>query len=803
MMIDLLDFSANYYNFHTTICLHKKQPIRSRDGMSATQQPGKSRQNRYAVIIGINRYQDGSIPGLQYARADAEEIYRVLTDPQLGGISEKNAVLLLDEDATQKNIRRAIGNELRRRAGEDDVVYIYYAGHGAPEADSRSGSPNGLEKYLVPYDGEADDLYTSAISMKEIKDFFRRLYARQVIFFIDSCYSGTAGGRTFPHPGQRTRNIIDPDFIDELGGEGRLVITSCHVNEVSLEVDRYRHGLFTYHLLEGLRGKADLNRDGAVSIEELYSYVYEQVSRQSRWLNAPMHPMRKGMVVGNIILTRYQTEAQKEAEALRPQARELLKAKKFDEVLPLWRKILILLPGDEEAQKAVAAIEQHLKAEDARREQLRRKREQKLLHHYDRREIDSRTYSEAIELIGRDPAQLDEAERRRWRLHCDLADGEISLATYRRSMALLRQDGEKKTPDDRAEVPPAPPRPPQSPPVEKTDVPSLPPTPPQPPPDEPVKPAKPPRDELELDWPKILRLSLLTLAVIVLAVAVYYFSTRDRGEENILPESVHSQKSSSLEKMVHIIGGTFQMGSDDGSDDEKPVHSVTVSDFYLGKYEVTFTEYDLFCAATGRLKPDDSDWGRGQRPVINVDWYDAVEYCNWRSAQENLTPCYQIDKSRKDPKNDNSNDTKKWLVSCDFNANGYRLPTEAEWEYAARGGQKSQGYTYSGNNDASLVAWYRNNSMGKTQPIGKKIANELGLYDMSGNVWEWCWDWYYNQYYANSVRVDPKGPLGGSLRIVRSSSWHTVLRNVRSANRNRNGPNVAGNLHGFRLSRTR
>jgi formylglycine-generating enzyme required for sulfatase activity len=212
-------------------------------------------------------------------------------------------------------------------------------------------------------------------------------------------------------------------------------------------------------------------------------------------------------------------------------------------------------------------------------------------------------------------------------------------------------------------------------------------------------------------------------------------------------------------EMVFVKGGTFQMGSTNGDGDEKPVHSVTVDDFYMSKYEVTFAEYDKFCEATGRKKPKDQGWGRGSRPVINVSWHDAAAYCQWA---------------------------------------GGRLPTEAEWEYAARGGNKSNGYTYAGSHNADEVAWYNS---GETHPVGQKKPNELGLYDMSGNVWEWCSDWYDSDYYENSPSSNPKGPSNGSGRVRRGGSWYYYAKGCRVANRSDYDPSFGDLYLGFRLAR--
>lgn len=163
---------------------------------------------------------------------------------------------------------------------------------------------------------------------------------------------------------------------------------------------------------------------------------------------------------------------------------------------------------------------------------------------------------------------------------------------------------------------------------------------------------------------------------------------------------------------VNVDSGSFQMGSN-SYPSTKPVHSVKVSRFYMSATEITFEQYDKFCELTNSKKPDDNGWGRGKMPVINISWNDAVAFCRWVSDQT---------------------------------GKAVRLPTEAEFEFAARGGNRSGSYAYSGNNDANLVAWYADNSGGKPHVVGTKLPNELGLYDLSGNVWEWCEDWYHQSY---------------------------------------------------------
>ena len=252
---------------------------------------------------------------------------------------------------------------------------------------------------------------------------------------------------------------------------------------------------------------------------------------------------------------------------------------------------------------------------------------------------------------------------------------------------------------------------------------------------------------------------------------------------------------------IRISGGTYRMGDqfNEGSSNEKPVHKVTLSDFYISNHEVTFFEYDQYCADTNAKRPDDESWGRGNRPAINVSWYDAVNYCNWKSEQDNLQKVYRVNGT---------------TVSADWSANGYRLPTEAEWEYAARNGGKQvrfgNGKDIADANEMNFDARsdYKENYSrvgdykGKTMPYGSYQASPIGLYDMSGNVWEWCWDWYDADYYATSDGAsNPKGASSGQSRVVRGGSWFNVPNYCRASYRNWINPSFRFNYLGFRLVR--
>ena len=280
-------------------------------------------------------------------------------------------------------------------------------------------------------------------------------------------------------------------------------------------------------------------------------------------------------------------------------------------------------------------------------------------------------------------------------------------------------------------------------------------------------------------------------------------------------KSVHSYTDGicicGMREMVLITDGNFQMGSTAGNDSEKPVHQVSImKPFYMGKYEVTQAEYEKYCSYTGGISPS-SRYGDGDNyPAYFVSWYDAIVYCNKRSMAEGLNPCYSISDDT-DPSKwgtvPTSDDDDIWnAVVCDWNANGYRLPTEAEWEYAARAGDDTvDALTYSGTSDVNKLgeyAWYYSNSDNATHAVGTKAANAFGLYDMSGNVLEWCWNIYTDSYNTTTEGGnDPTGVSVGSNRVIRGGSWDLTSDFCAVSFRNYFSPCICYFL-GFRVVRT-
>jgi formylglycine-generating enzyme required for sulfatase activity len=248
-----------------------------------------------------------------------------------------------------------------------------------------------------------------------------------------------------------------------------------------------------------------------------------------------------------------------------------------------------------------------------------------------------------------------------------------------------------------------------------------------------------------------------------------------RTEVTKPPSGLSVETNSIGMKMVLIPAGEFTMGSSDGDSDEKPPHKVRITKpFYLGQYEVTVGQFRQFVNESGFQGVGDG-WKTAfpsqtdDCPVVNVSWNDAEAFCDWLWKKEGKE---------------------------------YRLPTEAEWEYACRAGMQT---TWSfGDNESELgdYAWYRENSGERTHPLGHKKPNAWGLYGMHGNAWEWCADWYASDYYASSPADDPKGPSFGTLRVARGGSWNYPARLTRSPVRRGGYPHDRVRFCGFRVART-
>lgn len=267
-------------------------------------------------------------------------------------------------------------------------------------------------------------------------------------------------------------------------------------------------------------------------------------------------------------------------------------------------------------------------------------------------------------------------------------------------------------------------------------------------------------------------------------------------------------------KMILVEGGSFMMGNNladgktNGDLDEKPVHKVTLNSFYICEHELTVKEYREYVKAENKNMPNPPNeewmnshvdtkkyyvssgkkwWGWNDLdPIHNITWYEAVDYCNWLSKKEGLQQAYY------------KNEDDGWEL--DLAKNGYRLPTEAEWEYAAIGGSKTQNFAYSGSNTPTEIAWFTDSGK-QLHEVGKKAPNELGIYDMSGNSYEWCYDYYDNKYYEQKVNDNPLGPKVGTARVCRGGSFLGTTETLRITKRFYNSPDYKTQSLGFRVVR--
>jgi len=276
---------------------------------SVVDEPFPKNINKYAVIIGIGKYKDTSITTLEYAPNDAEEMYELLIAPAHGNFPKDNVKKLINEQATLKNIKSAIGTWLPQNVKPDDMVILFYSGHGGVECDESGEESDGKDKYIIPYDAQANDLFATALLNSHISTMLDRVPSNRMVFFIDSCYSG---GVTDTISNIKTISKLPlkagTNVYEQLSGRGRIVISASQANEVSFEMPKYEHGIFTYYLLKGLRGEADSNGDSIVTLFEIFPYLSvkvpngvpaEFVGQNSMFTQ---NPMFMGTLVGDIVL---------------------------------------------------------------------------------------------------------------------------------------------------------------------------------------------------------------------------------------------------------------------------------------------------------------------------------------------------------------------------------------------------------------------------------------------------------------------------------------------------------------------
>lgn len=273
---------------------------------------------------------------------------------------------------------------------------------------------------------------------------------------------------------------------------------------------------------------------------------------------------------------------------------------------------------------------------------------------------------------------------------------------------------------------------------------------------------------------------VVTLLCLVLSCDV---EKKETQQSSVVPTStttsVKSDEGTAITtttgiKMAAIPSGEFLMGNASGEADERPAHTVKIDKLYMDVYEVTQQSYETLMGTNPSKHKDP------QQPVEQLGWLAAIKYCNMRSLKEGLKPCYNLD-----------------ALTCDFAADGYRLPTEAEWEYACRAGTTSEYSFTGGESKLPDAAWFDANANGRPHPVGLKLANAWGLYDMHGNVSEWCYDVYSENYYASSPRENPCNTGRGEERVLRGGAWNSAVDACRSSARWSETPGLADVCFGY------
>ena len=808
---------------------------------------------RYALLIGISEYANSTID-LSFAANDAQSLHDLLLDPEIGAYKEENVRLLVNEDATRKNIMSSLNSWLGNRVREEDSILIFYSGHGA--------LGNGSEAYWVTHDADVEDLYASALSNKDISQLIANLSAKRKLTLIDSCFSEATA--------KKYRALVPSDIFEEFQGEGVVTITASTGQEKSVEVGG--HGAFTYHLLEALEGQADSNSNGVVELDELWNYLNVKVQktaadagnkqtpvlladRLEHGFPVTMNPSKAAGATLNLLKAMYtdgkiRLEEIGEAERLLtqrgadPELRKLYQDLAAGVLTPYYFRRLrqVHTPVDSApSTPSVQAADSPTTSQDSTPEatsvtgtpatgsaeeieayqvsELLDTPEawQRFLNQYPDSHLATRTRSRLMEMeierraeataydiakagdneegwrqyLNRFPAgtYVDEAnarleQLREARLRKDREPAAFILAESQGSeegwanfirefpqsqlavLAQTRLEALRKANRESENILYAQ--------ALERDTPGL-------------------WDQYIQEYPdgRFLgeAMEKRTAAVRRVEEEEQYQMAANTdtvaGWEAYLgkfPDTPNAGNAGTrirqliwaeFADVAPIPGGTFMMGDAKGDGDAKPPHRVQLDPFHMGITEVTNAQFSTFLEETNRRALAAAKFvgnymnSQPGHPVVNITYADAEAFCKWLTEKIGTT---------------------------------VRLPTEAEWEYAARSGRAGNKYPW-GSADPKQQARYNGNDPSGLKTVGKEAfaPNGFGLYNMSGNVAEWVSDYYSNKYYKTSPAKNPTGPARSKERVVRGGSWKTGKDQLEISRRKKREPYKTDEDMGFRV----
>jgi formylglycine-generating enzyme required for sulfatase activity len=807
-------------------------------------------KERYALLIGISKYANPAL-SLNFAAADAQALYKVLVDPEIGAYKPENVRLLVDDQATRKNIISAMNTWLKNRVTADDSVLIFYSGHGALGGAS--------EAYWVNYDADAEDLASSAISNKEISSAIADLPAKRKITLIDSCFSEATA--------KKYRAVVPSTVFNEFKGTGVVTITASTGQQKSVEVGG--HGAFTYHLLDALQGKADTNGNGVVELDEIWNYLNERVQKTAADAGnkqtpvlmaerlehgfpvtvnpsasaAPLVAKLKEMYSGGQLTLDEMAEAEKvlTQHEGNPELRNLYKGLAENAInIQYFRQLKSVVTGGGAAPAGApsdasrspvepvagapaagagaasgAELEAFRVADEvgtfdgwlrylqqyprgylvasvrSRLEEMDKKKSEQAAYELARQADNEKTWQQFLSLhpSGAHAAEAerrvaDQRQKREGEMNAfRLAESKNMASAWKRFLDEFPNGQFSAIAEDRVET------------LKKAEQEK-----------EDAAYARAMKNNTVEDWDRYIgdyatgryvddamkrRTDLVKKIEEDRAAKaendLYTAAVKGDSLESWgayaakYPKGPHTDEATKrldqlkwvqFADVVAVPAGQFTMGSD-AKNDTKPAHRVEVDGFLMGRSEVTNEQYMKFIGESNHGRPPDPSFVKNymnthpELPVLVVTYDDALAYCKWLGDKTGAK---------------------------------VRLPTEAEWEYAASGGKAGMLYPW-GSEQPRTKARYKDNAPNGAKTVAAALypPTAFGLLNMSGNAAEWVMDYYSEAYYRGSSPKNPQGPAAGKERVVRGGSWKSNAEELTVTRRGKQMPSVPSDEIGFRI----